>query len=285
MDARSAAIALHGDVVGRDSILCPGPGHSPKDRSLSVKLTRDGPVVYSFAEDDRKSCEDHVMGRLGIKPARRMTQVVSSRLRRVSKDDDDRTASAVRIWKQTVALAGTLAERYLSNRKLKLPSYVEDVRFHPSCPFGKERLPCMVALYRDIVSNEPRAIHRTALTSDGHKIDRKALGPKGGCAIKLTPDAEVSTGLTIAEGIETALAGMALAFCPAWALGDAGSIERFPVLSGIECLTILADNDPTGQNAAIECSSRWTAEGREVFRVSSVRAGEDIADVWRTRAA
>ena len=179
----------------------------------------------------------------------------------------------MRIWKQTVALAGTLAERtYLSNRKLKLPSYVEDVRFHPSCPFGKERLPCMVALYRDIVSNEPRAIHRTALMSDGHKIDRKALGPKGGCAIKLTPDAEVSTGLTIAEGIETALAGMALAFCPAWALGDAGSIERFPVLSGIECLTILADNDPTGQNAAIECSSRWTAEGREVFRVSSVRA-------------
>ena len=187
--------------------------------------------------------------------------------------------------KKRCALAGTLAERYLSNRKLKLPSYVEDVRFHPSCPFGKERLPCMVALYRDIVSNEPRAIHRTALTPDGHKIDRKALGPKGGCAIKLTPDAEVSTGLTIAEGIETALAGMALNFCPAWALGDAGSIERFPVLSGIECLTILADNDPTGQNAAIECSARWTAEGREVFRVSSVRAGEDIADVWRTRAA
>ena len=52
---RTAAIALCGDVVGRESVLCPGPGHSPKDRSLSVRLTPDGPVVHSFAGDDGKA--------------------------------------------------------------------------------------------------------------------------------------------------------------------------------------------------------------------------------------
>jgi len=34
-DVRAAARALGGDVVGRDQILCPGPGHSPRDRSLA----------------------------------------------------------------------------------------------------------------------------------------------------------------------------------------------------------------------------------------------------------
>ena len=35
-------------------VLCPGPGHSDKDRSLSVKLKGDGKgiVVHSFSGDD-----------------------------------------------------------------------------------------------------------------------------------------------------------------------------------------------------------------------------------------
>jgi putative DNA primase/helicase len=145
----------------------------------------------------------------------------------------------------------------------------------------------MVALYRDIKTNEPKAIHRTALTPGGEKIDRKALGPKGGCAIKLSPDEDVTEGLTIAEGIETALAGMALNFRPAWALGTAGEVAKFPVLSGIECLTILVDNDAsgTGQTSALECSRRWTSMGREVFRVVPTATGTDIADVVCGRAA
>ena len=137
----------------------------------------------------------------------------------------------------------------------------------------------MVALYREIKTNEPKAIHRTALTPDGEKIDRKALGPKAGCAIKLTPDEDVADGLTISEGIETALAGVALNFCPTWALGDAGAVAKFPVLSGIECLTILVDNDAsgTGQASALECSGRWTGMGREVFRVVPTAVGL----IWR----
>src|SRR6516165_8114921 len=68
-DVRAAARALNGDVSGRDGVVCPGPGHSPQDRSLSVRFdpnAPDGFVVHSFAGDDPIICKDHVRERLGI---------------------------------------------------------------------------------------------------------------------------------------------------------------------------------------------------------------------------
>src|SRR6516165_10874850 len=64
------ARALGGDVNG-GSVLAPGPGHSPKDRSLSVKLDTsapDGFVVHSFAGDDPIRCKDYVRHKAGIEP-------------------------------------------------------------------------------------------------------------------------------------------------------------------------------------------------------------------------
>src|SRR5262249_29376799 len=52
-------------------ILCPGPQHSPQDRSLSVKFdvqAEAGFVVHSFANDDPILCRDHVRQRLGLAP-------------------------------------------------------------------------------------------------------------------------------------------------------------------------------------------------------------------------
>jgi hypothetical protein len=36
-DMRAAAHALGGVLIGRDQVLGPGPGHSPRDRSLAVE--------------------------------------------------------------------------------------------------------------------------------------------------------------------------------------------------------------------------------------------------------
>lgn len=58
------AKAWGGDVCGRD-ILIPGPGHSPTDRSLAVRLTDSGFTVYSHANDDFAICGDHVKALLG----------------------------------------------------------------------------------------------------------------------------------------------------------------------------------------------------------------------------
>ena len=59
---------LGGEVSG-GQVLCPGPGHSANDRSLSVKIGKDGqPVVNSHAGDDWKECCDYVRQRLGMEP-------------------------------------------------------------------------------------------------------------------------------------------------------------------------------------------------------------------------
>jgi hypothetical protein len=65
---KQIAVALGGEVSGRE-VLAPGPNHSPKDRSLAVKLdpsAPDGFVVHSFAGDDPLQCKDHVRSKLGI---------------------------------------------------------------------------------------------------------------------------------------------------------------------------------------------------------------------------
>ena len=59
---------LGGDVQG-DQVLCPGPGHSAGDRSLSVKpdpADREGFITHSFAGDDWQACRDHVRKKLGL---------------------------------------------------------------------------------------------------------------------------------------------------------------------------------------------------------------------------
>ncbi len=217
LDPRMVARMLGGDVIGRDSVLAPGPGHSKADRSLSIKIDSSAPQgfrVNSFSQkDDWQACRDHVCTMLGLERRGPTTApVVRPRPAAIAPRPLAPSMSHLRIWKEAVSAKGTLAEKYLAGRGLALPKDHEaSLRFHPSCPFGEgSRSPCMVGLYRDILTDEPKAIHRTALTPDGKKIDRKALGPKAGCAIKLSLDVDVEQGLTIAEGIETALAGMAL---------------------------------------------------------------------------
>ena len=283
---RHLARRLGGEVAGKDSINCPGPAHSATDRSLSVRFdasATDGFEVYSFAGDDWRICREHVRSLLGIVHS----QAVAMAPRAPRRIDQVADARALTIWGETVELPGSLAARYLRGRGIAEFGWASDLRFHPSCPFGGERLPCMVALYRDITTNEPRAIHRTALSRDGHKIDRKALGRKRMAAIKLSEDAEVSVCLSIAEGLETALAAAAEYYRPIWALGDANAIGSFPVLSGIESVTIIVDNDVNGvgQRAARDCSERWTAAGREVFRILPTDPGADMADIVARRAA
>jgi putative DNA primase/helicase len=163
------------------------------------------------------------------------------------------------------------------------------LRFHPACPFAGTKTPAMVALVRNIRTDEPQAIHRTAIDMDGNKAYvegkcRMALGPVAGGAIKLTEDADVTTCLGIGEGMETVLSMRAIpefGLSPVWSLISAGGIEAFPVLEGIECLHIAVDNDPHGRGlqAGKVCRRRWKDAGREVFRVETDCEGTDLNDV------
>lgn len=69
LDARQVAAALGGEASG-NSVLAPGPGHSPRDRSLSIKIvpgSTDGFIVNSFSQaDDPIVCKDYVRSKLGL---------------------------------------------------------------------------------------------------------------------------------------------------------------------------------------------------------------------------
>ena len=102
--------------------------------------------------------------------------------------------------------------------------------------------------------------------------------------IRLSPDDEVLTGLHIAEGLETALSAMMMDFRPMWATGSAGTMAKFPVLDGIECLTIFADNDSEKQIQAgkqrSRAAQRWRAARREVLVFEPLEPG-DLNDIVR----
>src|SRR5262249_20207310 len=70
LSLRDLARSLGGEISSAQ-VLAPGPGHSAKDRSLSIKLSRDaldGFVVHPFPGDDPIVCRDYARERLGWRP-------------------------------------------------------------------------------------------------------------------------------------------------------------------------------------------------------------------------
>jgi putative DNA primase/helicase len=286
-DLRSIALALGGDVAGRQ-VLAPGPGHSPRDRSLSVTLSSthpDGFVVYSHASDPWQDCRDHVRSRLGSGRA-----PLRAPRGHAAPFPADNTARAVALWNGAVDPRGTRVERYLRRRGLDLPDDIAGriARYHEACPWRAEDgtiqyRPAMLTAFRLITTDRLVAVHRTLISDAGEKIDRRMLGPVAGAAIKIDADENVEQGLTVGEGFESCLAAHALGFRPVWALGSADAIAKFPVLSGIDTLTILAETDDSGANANAvrSCGNRWAAAEREII-VATPRVVGDMNDALRT---
>lgn len=301
--AAAVAKALGGTVVGPYRIVAPGPGHSRADRSMSVMLDSgavDGFRINSFAGDDWRICRDHVRQMLCIPDSGHHhlnAQLSQPSPATTPVSDSSRIDIAHRLWRQAVPIDGTLAAVYLLDRGLGLSDEVLDghaLRFHGACPFRLQdrttvRLPSMLTAMVDIRTDEFCGVHRTALKPDGSgKANvpglgnaKKMLGRAVGACVKLSADEDVSLGLHIAEGIETALACMAMGFRPMWVALSAGGIAKFAVLAGIEALTVFTDHDATGMAAAAECASRWDGAGKDVTRIIPALEGTDFADGQR----
>jgi len=239
MNLLAIARSLGGEVYGRQ-ILAPGFGHSRRDRSLSIRLDSRAPgglLVHSFAGDDPLVAKDHLRSALGLKSGM-VSDLPGIKAAQVEPPPDERTARAVALRREARDPGGTVVERYLRRRGLNLPDEAagEAIRFHPACPFAGGHALAMICLVRDVVTDKPQAIHRTALSGDGLKVkvrgaDRLSLGPITGGAIKLTPDADVTTCLGIAEGVETALSmGRVPEFgaSPVWSLISEAGVPALP---------------------------------------------------------
>lgn len=194
------------------------------------------------------------------------------------------------IWSAASPVLGTLAERYL---RIRIGPAWENIRqtidgagalrFLPAhANYG----PAMVALVTDTLTNEPLSLHFTRLQADGlgkandGKPAKRLLGGhrKAGGVVRLSADEEITVGLGIAEGIETALAVIASGWSPVWACVDAGNMSNLPVLGGIETLTVFADYDAAGLCAANKVFKRWIDAGRKSQIVTPPISGRDWAD-------
>jgi phage/plasmid primase-like uncharacterized protein len=217
-------------------------------------------------------------------------QTVEAPVARAPADQADverRLRNAERIWNEAGPIAGTAGATYLAGRGIALDDVPDHggLRWHPRCIWENGTAPCVVSRFTDAITGEPRGIHRRPITG----AKPMTLGPIGGAVIRLWPDAEVTTGLVVGEGIETTLAAATrmthrgVTLRPAWAAGCALNVKRFPVLPGVDCLTLLVDADEsgTGQSAAAECAARWREAGCEVIRLIPNKLGTDFNDLVR----
>lgn len=179
-------------------------------------------------------------------------------------------------WLAARSIAGTLAETYLAGRGLKFDDPEGRVlRFSASrarkSPIDAviEHHPALLAALSDTRTGEQCGVINIYLKADGSDRirDRKGktvTGRAKGSVVMLSEFDEPTMGLTLCEGVETGIAIYRAEQRPIWACGGAGTVATFPVLDGIEALTIAADADEVGQQAAEACAARWREAGREV---------------------
>jgi hypothetical protein len=79
---------------------------------------------------------------------------------------------------------------------------------------------------------------------------------------------------------------MSIGLRPMWAAGSTALMAKFPVLSGVEALTVIVDHDANaaGERAARELEARWLDAGREVRLLRSDDYG-DLNDIIAGDAA
>jgi hypothetical protein len=245
--------------AGSHRIACPACSRGPKDRTMGVTVREDGSGVAHChrCELTANRPKQKDVGQQAVRP---LTVPKHEKLSDFGHN----------LWRESRPISG-VALAYLNARRCRIPPGDGDLRWHPSVKHGPSGYtgPALVARVTDAVTGEPLSLHRTWIQADGRKADvdppRLLLAGhrKQGGVIRLWPDEAVTGGLGVAEGLETALS-LAHAITPVWSLVDAGNLAQFPVLAGIEALTIGIDDDERGQLAARELAQRWALEDREV---------------------
>lgn len=268
---------------------CPECKRGPRDTALAVTIDGTGDAVW-------------LCHRCGWKGCARDTASVQHKPARPPRPKPQPLRPGPDpwgLWIDTLPVEpGTVAAVYLERRGCALPHSDGPVRWHPRLRHPSGHIgPALVALVRHAVTRQPLTIHRTWLAGDGSgkaEVDPPRMLwpglPKLGGVIRLCPDAELTMGLAVAEGIETALT-IAHVVPAVWATIDGGNLATLPPVPGIEALTIIADHDEVnpktgkrpGQAAAEACAAAWTAAGVEVRIWTAPAEGQDLND-W-VRAA
>jgi len=271
---QDAARRLGGDVSG-GQILCPGPNHSRRDRSLSVRFdprVPGGILVHSFAEDDPRECKDYVCGSLGLdSPPPTYTARLPIKAKPIEaaargNERHPQLRKALWLWGRSQPARGTIVEQYLASRQIRLTAMPFTLRFLPPQKAGQH--PAMIAAFGlpaepapgelQIALNKIRGVHLTLLRPNGSgkagvEPNKITVGPSAGAPIVLAPPGD-GLGLAICEGVEDALSAHLATGWGVWAAGCASRLPRLAsaIPSYIECITLLEDDDGAGRRGVNE---------------------------------
>ena len=197
------------------------------------------------------------------------------------RSDPDRWRHA---WQPARPIVGTIAETYLRARGLSFQDRAGRVlrfaarRARKSPCNGPEYHPALLCALSDVRSSNQCGIVNIFLKPDGSdrlrdNKGKTVTGRASGAVVMLSGFDEPTMGLILCEGVETGISLSQQDVRPVWACGPAGTLAKFPVLGGIEALTIAADADVPGQRAAAELTARWRNAGCEA-RIVSPEAGD-----------
>jgi putative DNA primase/helicase len=207
---------------------------------------------------------------------------------KASNYEAEQHRKAAWLWSQRRPIVGTVAERYLRERRGYVGPLPPTLAFLP--PHKSEHHPALIAAFALVGESEPSsladprnvdAIHLTLLRPDGSgkaNVERPklivgsplALSRKSrwddyvGRPIVLAAPNDLM-GIAVTEGIEDALSVYA-----ATGLGVAGAAGFMPALaeavpSYIDCVTIYAHADEAGQRRANALAERLHSRRFEVF--------------------
>jgi putative DNA primase/helicase len=290
-------IRLRHHKPGEDRAPCPECDRGPKDDALAVRIEGDGSATWICHRCDWRG---------GIGPERSERHAKPAPARQDKRSDPEQHDTLApwgeRLWQACQPIEpGTPAAAYLERRGCTVPP--GDLRWHANLEdkVSGYRGPALVALVTNVETVEPINLHRTWLAPDGTgkapiaKPRRLLKDHRARGVVRLWPDEDVTLGLVLGEGLETCLAAARAGLTPVWSVLSAGNLAAFPVLPGLEGLTVLVDHDKpnpktgkrAGHDAARELIARYAAAGfdpdRDIRVILPPTEGQDVNDLEGAR--
>lgn len=266
--------------------LIPCVVHDDRTPSLSIDDGRSGVVVKCFAGCPQEDVLHRIISILDCSPSMPDRRVY--REPPPAKQNRDAAAWLRKLIQGLRQDDGTV-ERYLDQRGLPGINCAA-LYLHPECWHSATRQthPAMIGL---ITNLDGRCVgaHRTYL--DPRNNSKADIEPNKMLTPAITPNAYRGTcihlnepqgdELSLAEGIETALAVYAMTGSAVWATCSASMLAKVEIPAHISRVNIWADNDRNnaGQDAARQAAQRLSTLGHQVTVHIPPRPGDDWLDV------
>ena len=280
IDADARARTIVSRLGGRwdgHSGQCRCPAHEDRNPSLSVRLGERAILFKCFA---------------GCSPTEVLRALQRAQLHDGTPLDlptrkapvRDLTAAARNLWRESVPIEGTLAERYLIARGIPGPH--PKLRFHPRTPLGADKdvrwLPAMLAPVENSLGLV--AVQRTFLDEDDvvrrpFPNPKRLLGLPADGAVRLAP---ATADLGLAEGVEDAGSAAAWFDVPVWAVLGAQRYASVAIPQTVRRVIVYADQDEAATIGLEKALAHLEANGRQVvMRLPPSHNDWNLA--WRDR--